>query len=550
MKNNILNLMMLIGIVAIIFACQGPKQDKQTEEKSEMQKLVDEYAEVELTADLSGLSENQKLLISKLIDCAEIMDGLFWRQAIGDKNEFLSKITDPVAKKFAVINYGPWDRLKEETPFIEGYEEKPQTANFYPHDITEEEFEALKDTNKNSEYTFLRRDENGALKVVWYHEEYASEIEKAAKLLDEASELAEDDGFKNYLKLRATALRTSDYFASDLAWMDMKKNMIDFVVGPIETYEDGFRGIKASFNGQILLKDMEWTKKLEHFTEFLPKLQENLPVDAKYKQEKPGLGDLNVYNAIYYGGDCNSAGKNIAINLPNDPRVHLAKGSRKLQLKNVMQAKFELILVPIANLLIDENQQKNIKFDDAFFQNVMFHEVAHGLGIKNTLKDKKAVRDVIGEYYSAIEEAKADLGGLFIITKLAEWGELKDKDLMDNYVTFLAGIFRSIRFGASEAHGQSNLIQFYYFREHGAFEFNEETGKYKVNFDKMKNAVATLEGEILTIQGNGDKAAAKAMVEKALTIDQQLQASLDKVSDANIARDIIFKQGKEVLGIK
>lgn len=552
MKKIMVLIIVPVVILTSLYSCkQTVKQEANKTENSEMQKLVDEYAEVELSADLSYLSENQKLLIAKLIECSDIMDDLFWKDATGvSKEEFLSQIPDSLSRRFAEINYGAYDRLDNEKVFLSGFDSlKPKGANFYPKDITEEEFNALEDSNKNSDYTFIRRDKDGKLFVVWYHEEYAEQIEKAAKLLEEASELAEDEGFKTYLKLRATALRTDDYLESDLAWMDMKTNLIDFVVGPIETYEDGFRGIKASHNGQILLKDIEWTKKLEHFTALLPKLQESLPVDPEYKKEKPGLGDLNVYNVIYYAGDCNVAGKNIAINLPNDPRVHLAKGSRKLQLKNTMQAKFDKILVPIANLLIDESQTKHIKFEDAFFQNVMFHEVAHGLGIKNTIKDNKPVREVIGEYYSAVEEAKADLGGLYIVTKLAEMGELPGKDLMDNYVTFLAGIFRSIRFGASEAHGQSNLIQFYYFRDNGAFEFNAETGKYKVNFDKMKAAVESLEGTILKIQGDGDKAAAKAMLDKALSIDAQLQASLDKVANENIPRDIVFKQGKSVLGL-
>lgn len=543
---------MSILLVTLLYNCkQSTKQKTIEANNSEIQKLVDEYAEVTLKTDLSALSENQKLLLEKLIECSEIMDDLFWIEAIGvDKNSFLSTIEDTLTKQFAIINYGPWDRLNNEKPFIDGYGEKPEGAGFYPKDITEEEFEKLADTNKNSNYTFLRRDENSNLKVVWYHEEFSNEIEKAAKLLEEASELAEDEGFKKYLKLRAEALRTDDYLESDLAWMDMKNNIIDFVVGPIENYEDGFKGLKTAHNGQILIKDMEWTKKLEHFTAFLPKLQKDLPVEAMYKQEQPAAGDLNVYNVIYYGGDCNAAGKNIAINLPNDPRVHLAKGSRKLQLKNTMQAKFDKILIPIANLLIEESQLKHIKFDEAFFQNVMFHEVAHGLGIKYTIKDKKSVREAISEYYSAIEEVKADITGLYIITQLAEMGELKDKDLMDNYVTFLAGIFRSIRFGVSEAHGQSNLIQFYYFRDKNAFEFDSSTGKYKVNFENMKEAAKSLVEKIIVIQGNGDKAAAKSLVENATVIDDQLQVSLDKIAEANIARDIVFKQGKEILNLK
>ncbi|MDR2835617.1 MAG: Zn-dependent hydrolase [Bacteroidales bacterium] len=551
MKSIISKLFILFGITIMFFACNQPVKEEPIQEKSEVQKLVDEYAEVELTADLSVYSEAQKQMLVKLIEVADIMDELFWKDAIGDKIEFLNSISDEATKKFAIFNYGPWDRLHDNNPFIEEYGVKPKGANYYPKDITEEEFKKFSDENKNSWYTILKRNEDGSLKLVWYHEEYAAQIEKAAKLLDEASELAENEGFKQYLKLRAEALRTDDYLASDLAWMDMKTNEIDFVVGPIESYEDDFQGIKAAHSGQILLKDIEWTNKLEHFNSFLQQLQDGLPVDKKYKQEKAATdGDLNAYNVIYYAGDANSGGKNIAINLPNDPRVHIQKGTRKLQLKNVMQAKFDKILIPIADILIADSQRKNIKFEDAFFQNVMFHEVAHGLGIKYTINDKKSVRDVIGEYYSALEEAKADITGLYMVTQLNAAGEFPGKDLMDNYVTFLAGIFRSVRFGVGDAHGKANMLEFYYLQEKGAFEFDETTVKYSVNMEKMIPAVEQLVNDILVVQGNGDKARAKEWIETTSVIDVKLQASLDKITEANISRDIVFKQGKTVLGLK
>lgn len=516
-----------------------------------MQKLVADYAEVELTANLDHLTDGDKQAIVKLIEVAQIMDDLFWKDAIGDKEAFLNSIEDEDALKYALINYGPWDRLNGNKSFIEAYGEKPLGANYYPSDIAKEEFNAFDDPNKMSWYTLIRRDDAGKLKCVWYHEEYAQEIEKAAQLLEEAAELVSDKEFQTYLRLRATALRTDDYLTSDLAWMDMKNNKIDFVVGPIESYEDAFMGVKAAHSGQILIKDLEWSKNIEHFNEVLPQLQAGLPVAPEYKTESAtNSGDMNVYNAIYYGGDCNSGSKNIAINLPNDPRVHATKGSRKLQLKNSMEAKFNTILLPIAELLIDETQLKHVKFEDAFFQNVMFHEVAHGLGVKYTINSKKSVREALEEYYSPVEEAKADIAGLYMVTQLYEMGEFPEKDLMDNYVTFMAGIFRSVRFGVASSHGKANMMEFYYLKERGAFVKNEETGKYSVNFEKMKAAVAEMVNDIIVIQGDGNLEAAKKWVDTQSNIGEELQKDLDKIAEAGIPKDIVFKQGLEVLGLK
>ncbi len=557
MNTKILNILMLLTIVVFFAACVGSQTKNEEQELTEMQKLVNDYAEVDLTADLSHLSDNQKEMIKKLIEVADIMEELFWKDAIGDKASFLATIEDEATKQYAMINYGPWDKMNGDEPFIEGYGVKPPGANYYPQDITDEEFAALEDANKTSWYTLIRRNEEGNLKCVWYHEEYAEEIEKAATLLEEAAALAEDEGFKKYLELRATAFRTDEYLASDLAWMDMKTNLVDFVVGPIESYEDGFKGIKAAHSGQILIKDLEWSNNISRFTALVPDLQESLPIADKYKyadqkhatEDDSPKGDMNVYYVVYYGGDCNKAGKNIAINLPNDPRVHSQKGSRKLQLKNAMQAKFDKILVPIANLLIDEAQLKHVKFEDGFFQNVMFHEVAHGLGVKYTVEGSMTVRDALEDYYSPLEEAKADIAGLYMVTKLYEMGEYPEKDLMDNYVTFLAGIFRSVRFGTASSHGKANMLEFYYLQDKGAFTRNAETGRYSVNLEIMKEAVGELVNEIIIIQGDGNKEAAKQWIDSKGVVGEELQSDLDRVGEAGIPKDIVLNQGVEVLGL-
>ncbi|HLN53280.1 MAG TPA: hypothetical protein VK212_06185 [Lentimicrobium sp.] len=505
------------------------------------------YAPVKLTADISHLSAKEKQIIPLLLDAAAIMDEIFWQQTLGDKDDFLAAIKDETVRKFAEINYGPWDRLNGNKPFIEGIGEKPIGANFYPVDMTNEEFEALQDTNKLSMYTLIRRNEDKTLRVVWYHEAYASRIKKAAELLKEAAGLAEDAGLKKYLELRAEALLTDKYQESDFAWMDMKNSNIDFVVGPIENYEDGLFGKKASQEAYVLIKDVEWSKKLAHFASLLPELQKGLPVEEKYKAEVPGAdADLNAYDVVYYAGDCNAGSKTIAINLPNDEQVQLQKGSRKLQLKNAMKAKFDKILVPISDILMDESQRKYIKFD-AFFANTMFHEVAHGLGIKNTLDGKGTVREALKEQYSAIEEAKADILGLYMVTKLYEMGELKEGEVMDNYVTFMAGIFRSVRFGAASAHGKANMLTFSYFSENNAFEYNE--GTYLVNFDQMKKAVESMGGNILKLQGDADYPRVKKLISEKSIIPEALQKDLDKLKDANIPVDIVFEQGRSALGL-
>ena len=415
--------------------------------------------------------------------------------------------------------------------------------------MTKEEFEALESTDKTSLYTIVRRNENGDLYTIPYHTAFENETNQAIELIQKAAALAEDEGFKEYLELRAEALATDDYFKSDLAWMSMKSNKIDFVVGPIENYEDALYGYKAAHESFILIKDLEWSEKLTKFAALLPELQKSLPVADEYKAEVPGSdSDLGAYDAVYYAGDCNAGSKTIAINLPNDERVHIEKGSRKLQLKNSMKYKFDKILLPISNLVICEEQRQYVKFD-AFFENTMFHEVAHGLGIKNTINDKGTVREAIKEQYSALEEGKADILGLFMVVKLAEMGELGEKDLMDNYVTFMAGLFRSIRFGAASSHGKANMVRFNYFAENGAFTRDETTGTYKVDFDKMTEAMNSLGEKILIIQGNGDYEGAKAMVTELGLIKEQLQFDLDRINDSGIPRDIRFKQGKEVLGL-
>lgn len=507
------------------------------------------YFPVTLSADITHLSDNQQQMLAILIEASVIMDDLFWQQAFGqDKSTFLSQIADPQVKNFTSINYGPWDRLNGDTVFLTGIDEKQLGAQFYPEDMTKVEFEASDFEDKNGLYSMVRRDQNGKLTAIPYSTYFAKGLQNASQLLTKAATLAEDKSFANYLNLRAEALLTNNYQASDYAWMDMKSNPIELVYGPIETYEDQLFGYRAAFESYVLLKDLAWSERLSKYASFLPELQKGLPVDAKYKAQMPGANaDLNAYDVIYYAGHSNAGSKTIAINLPNDEEVQLKKGTRRLQLKNAMRAKFDNILVPIANQLMVPEQRQHMTFN-AFFANTMFHEVAHGLGVKTVLGSEQTVRQALKEHASALEEGKADILGLYMVQQLLAKGVIDEGLLEDYYVTFMAGIFRSVRFGASSAHGKANMIRFNFFQEFQAFSRNAD-GLYLVDMQKMGEAVDALSNKILTLQGDGDYDGVAELVAEKGVIKAQLQKDLDRLTAADIPVDIDFKQGTKVLGL-
>jgi hypothetical protein len=505
------------------------------------------YKTIKLQPDLTGLSAKEKQMIPLLVDAARAMDEVFWIQTYGDKQALLASITDPTARAFALINYGPWDRLDDNRPFVRGVAARPAGANFYPVDMTRAELEAEVATpgaradSLKSLYTMVRRDASGKLTAIPYSRFFAAQHERASQRLMEAAALAEDAGLRTYLNARAQALRTNDYQPSDMAWMDMKTNTVEMVVGPIETYDDELFGYKAAHETFVLVKDREWSGRLQRYASQLPFLQRGIPVADEYKRETPGSdSELNAYDVVYVSGQANVGAKTIAINLPNDEEVQLKKGARRLQLKNAMRAKFDHILLPIARELIVSDQLANVTFD-AFFDNVMFHEVAHGLGIKNTINGKGTVREALKERAGSLEEGKADILGLYMVRQLRTQNELRTGTMEDNFVSFLASIFRSVRFGASSAHGRANIAAMNFLERRGAFT-RDASGKYRVNFTKMQDATNELARTILMLQGNGDYAGVGAFTGEYGSVSPTLQSDLARLSARGIPVDIVYEQ--------
>ena len=526
----------ILAAAAIAVAACGQK----TTETSELEDKVESYAVVEISSPLyDALSENDKKIVSLFRQAGEIMDGLFWKQTFGDKAE-MEALSDEYEKAYAMINYGPWDHLDNNAPFVEGYGEKPLGCQYYPQDMTMEEWEAFSDPDKLSLYTVIRRDENGALKTVWYRDEYKEELEKVCALLEEAAALTTNEGMKTYLTERVKAFRTDEYLASDMAWMDMKDCNMDLVIGPIENYDDHLFEAKAAYECFILLKDEARSANLAKYVSLLPTLQTMLPCAPEFKTFVPGTSsDLNVYDAIFYAGDCNAGSKTIAINLPNDERVHAAKGTRRLQLYNSMMAKFNKIVIPIGEVLMDPSQLEYLSAD-AFFWNVTFHEVAHGLGVKQTVNGKGSVDEAMGSEKTTWEEAKADILGLFMVNKLIEMGEITDITKEESIATFIAGIVRSVRFGFASSHGKANMMCYNFMEEHGAFSRNAE-GKYVVDFEKAPAVIDAWAELIIRTQATGDLEFAKKYSAENADITDALAADIEKVNGAGIPRDIVFE---------
>jgi hypothetical protein len=544
-RKSIFLLGFIISIV-FIFSCQPNKQDEQKEKyDSVMQRKLANYAKVKLSADLSLLSANQIKLLSQLIKVSNAIDDIYWQQAYGDKEKLLQEITDPDMREYAMINYGPWDRLDGFTPFTDDFPPRPLGFGFYPKDINQEEFFDLKNDEKYSPFTTLIRNENGSLEVLPYHDAYQKSLSKAATALQLAADLCENKEFKTYLLQRAADLLSDNFDKSDQLWMQLQNNSLDFIAGPMSNTEDHLLWTKYSYGSFVLLKNEKWSKDVEKYSLLIPYLQKSLPVADKYKTCSPSKSaNIAIYDVLYNSGYCNAGNKLIGLNLPiGSSPVNCAK---KLHFRNVMQAKFDHILQPITNLVIEEKQRKHVLFK-AFFLNTVFYEISESLGIQETLNGKGSVKEALREHHSVINELKNDVLRMFFLGQLNEMREIPDVELMDNYVTYMADVFRSVRFGLKDAQGVASMIRFNYFEENEAFKYNAKNGSYKINFYKMKKAIESLSKLVLEIQGKGDYETANQLIKNNGYIHNELLQVLYRIQQEKIPKDLVFDQEEKVI---
>jgi len=525
----------------------------------ELAKKIRRFSPTMLTANTAPLSAGDRKALQKIIEAAKLMDPLFLRQ-VWSGNEALKQKLE--ADKSAIgrqrlhyflINDGPWSRLDSNEPFIEGVpHEKPPHANFYPEDITKEEFNSWLEGLPGSEkekatgyfYT-IRRDANRKLMTVPYSEEYREFLEPAAKLLREAAALTTNESLKAYLSKRADAFGSNDYYQSDVAWMDLE-SPIHVTIGPYETYEDELFGYKAGFEAYVTLTDAAESAKLTKFSQYLQELEDNLPLEARYRNPKLGPGSpMRVVNEVFSSGEGNTGVQTAAFNLPNDERVVKEKGSARIMLKNVQDAKFNKVLTPISRVVLSPAQQRDIAFD-SFFTHILMHELMHGLGPHNITVNGQAttVRLQLKDKYSAIEEAKADVTGLWALQYLIDKGVIDKQMQRTLYTTFLASMFRSVRFGLTESHARGVAMQFNYFTDEGAVKFDERTGKFSIDNTKIREAVRKLTNELLTFEAEGSYDKAKAILDKYSVIRQPMKDALDRLKDVPVDIEPIFPLAK------
>ncbi len=546
---------LIIGVmVAMAFAgCAKREKLDMTRSKDPafIKAKLAKYTPVALKVDRSVLNDDQLAVLRLLVKAAQAIDDIFWQQSYSKALEIraaLEKSNDPIDKDylhFLKINYGPFDRQDGDKPFI-GSAPKPPGAGFYPEDLTREELEKYiaEHPDKKEEFfklnTIIRR-QGGELVAIPYEEAYRPQLEKAAAYLRQAAEKTDDQLFKKYLTLRAEALLSGDYFKSDMAWMDLRDNLLDIVIGPIETYEDHLMGLKAAYEGIVMIRDRKATEQVSRFVRYINQLESQLPVPRLYKKASvPPPAPIGVFNTVYTSGDANVAVKSIAFSLPNDERVRELKGARTVQQKNIILAKFNKILVPISKKVLKDDLSPFVD-GEAFFTNTLLHELAHPLGL-NYVKDNPdvTVREALKETYSTIEEAKADVVGLYNVGYFIRRRVLPGDFEQKAYATFLSSIFRSVRFGITEAHAKANMITFNYLLREGAIEFDPATQKYDMDFRKFKNAIKKLAIDLLMIEGDGNYDKAQQWVKELAVIPPEMQHLLEKLNDIPVDVEFIF----------
>jgi hypothetical protein len=560
--NNARKICSLVLIFSFALATSANPKNKKNQMATAQTSLaarIRRFAPTIITADVSRLSTGDRRALVKIIEAARLLDPLFLRQVWSGNDALKRKLERDKSVRgrerlhYFRINNGPWSRIDSNEPFIEGVpKEKPPQANYYPEDITKEEFNSwsqslpleARERALGFFYT-IRRDAAGKLKVVPYSEEYKEFLVPAARLLREAAALTTNETLRNFLNLRADAFASNDYYQSDVAWMELDAP-IDVTIGPYETYEDELFSYKAAFEAYITLRDEAESAKLAKFSQYLQELEDNLPIEARYRNPKLGAASpIRVVNEVYASGEGNSGVQTAAYNLPNDERVVKEKGSKRVMLKNVQEAKFKQTLIPISKVVLSLADQRDLSFD-AFFTHILAHELMHGLGPHNISAngEETTVRKQLKELSSAFEEAKADITGLWALQYLMDKGLVDKKMESALYTTFLASAFRSVRFGITEAHGRGIALQFNYLMDEDAFHYNERTGLFSVNAAKVKEGVRKLAGEIMTIQAEGSYDKAKAMLDKYGVIRPPMQKALDRMGNVPVDIEPIFPLAK------
>ncbi len=554
-----MRLLLSITFIFVLVVTPIMSQKKQAAGDPELAKKIARFAPTVLTADTSKLSPNDKLALQKIIEAAKLMDPLFLRQVWSGNAALEQKLLadkTPAGRQrlhYFYINDGPWSRLDNSEPFIEGVpKEKPHQAAAYPDDITRDEFNAwvatLSEADKQKATGFfyvIRRGSDGKLTMVPYSQAYREYLEPAAKMLKEAAALTTNASLRNFLNKRAEAFASDDYYESDVAWMDLD-SPIDVTIGPYETYEDELFSYKASFEAYITLRDDVETDKLAKFSGHLQELENNLPIDPKYRNPKLGAASpIRVVNEVYGSGEGNSGVQTAAFNLPNDERVVKEKGSKRVMLKNVQDAKFNKTLIPISKVVLSPTDRAALSFD-SFFTHILCHELMHGLGPHNITvgAEETTPRKQLKELYSAIEEAKADMTGLWALQYMIDHNIIPKSMERTLYTTYLASMFRSVRFGIKEAHGRGVAKQFNYLTHEGAITYNEKAGTFGIDHSKIKQSVTKLTRELLTVEAEGSYDKAKAILDKYAVIRPPMQQALDKLKNVPVDIEPVFPLAK------
>ena len=509
------------------------------------------WRRVRMPFESKGLSAREVKMVNKLVDASVYLEEIFWRQsdpeglALYQSLAASTSARDGMLRRFLWINGSRYDLLEENKPFV-GSTPMYTGRGFYPHGLTQQQIEdyVKQHPEKKDEIyssTTVVRWHNDQLVGLPYHIAYRSFLEPAAKDLREAAELSSDPAFANFLRLRAEALLTDDYFKSDLAWVDLKNPKFDVILAPYETYLDGLLGVKGSYGAAVLIRNQEESRKLELFEKYVPEIQDALPLAAEDRPSKHGLETpMEVMDAPYRAGDLRHGYQAVADNLPNDPRVHEQKGSKKIFFKNFMDARVNYVIVPLAQYVMLPEQAAKVT-GDGYLLGTIMHEMAHGLGpaFARTSGGKVSIREAIGPAFSGLEEAKADTVGMFGLKWMVDHGAIPKEKLEEFYASYVGGLFRTVRFGTGEAHGQAEMMEFNYLVERGSLK-REVSGKYAIDYAAMPDVVADLAKELLDIEAKGDRQRAEDWFKKYDVMPEELKASLKAASSVPVDVDPIF----------